>query len=92
MTTRPGRAGNPSATLRLSASAASRTVLVVDCYPGVRLDELEQRLLPSLKATRVLNVESARRDEQALHDLLARNLTDDRVLGSSPCHHLEEFF
>ena len=30
-----------SATLRLRASAASRTVLVVDCYPGVRLDELE---------------------------------------------------
>ena len=81
-----------SATLRLRASAASRTVLVVDCYPGVRLDELEQRLLPSLNATRVLNVESARRDEQALHDLLARNLTDDRVLGVLSCHHLEEFF
>ncbi|MEX9825841.1 class I mannose-6-phosphate isomerase [Raoultella planticola] len=81
-----------SATLRLSASAASRTVLVVDCYPGVRLDELEQRLLPSLNATRVLNVESARRDEQALHDLLARNLTDDRVFGVLSCHHLEEFF
>ena len=81
-----------SATLRLRASAASRTVLVVDCYPGVRLDELEQRLLPSLNATRVLNVESARRDEQALHDLLARNLTDDRVFGVLSCHHLEEFF
>lgn len=81
-----------SATLRLRTSAASRTVLVVDCYPGVRLDELEQRLLPSLNATRVLNVESARRDEQALHDLLARNLTDDRVFGVLSCHHLEEFF
>lgn len=81
-----------SATLRLRASAASRTVLAVDCYPGVRLDELEQRLLPSLNATRVLNVESARRDEQALHDLLARNLTDDRVFGVLSCHHLEEFF
>lgn len=81
-----------SATLRIRASAASRTVLVVDCYPGVRLDELEQRLLPSLNATRVLNVESARRDEQALHDLLARNLTDDRVFGVLSCHHLEEFF
>ncbi|HAT1620659.1 TPA: mannose-6-phosphate isomerase [Raoultella planticola] len=80
------------ATLNLRASTASRTVLVVDCYPGVRLDELEQRLLPSLNATRVLNVESARRDEQALHDLLARNLTDDRVFGVLSCHHLEEFF
>ena len=80
------------ATLNLRASASSRTVLVVDCYSGVRLDELEQRLLPSLNATRVLNVESARRDEQALHDLLARNLTDDRVFGVLSCHHLEEFF
>ncbi|EMQ0910289.1 class I mannose-6-phosphate isomerase [Raoultella ornithinolytica] len=80
------------ATFNLRASASSRTVLVVDCYPGVRLDELEQRLLPSLNATRVLNVESARRDQQALHDLLARNLTDDRVFGVLSCHHLEEFF
>ena len=80
------------ATLNLRASASSRIVLVVDCYPGVRLDELEQRLLPSLNATRVLNVESARRDQQALHDLLARNLTDDRVFGVLSCHHLEEFF
>lgn len=80
------------ATLNLRASASPRTVLVVDCYPGVRLDELEQRLLPSLNATRVLNVESARRDQQALHDLLARNLTDDRVFGVLSCHHLEEFF
>lgn len=80
------------ATLNLRASASSRTVLVVDCYPGIRLDELEQRLLPSLNATRVLNVESARRDQQALHDLLARNLTDDRVFGVLSCHHLEEFF
>lgn len=80
------------ATLNLRASASSRTVLVVDCYPGVRLDELEQRLLPSLNATRALNVESARRDQQALHDLLARNLTDDRVFGVLSCHHLEEFF
>ncbi|HAT1614236.1 TPA: mannose-6-phosphate isomerase [Raoultella ornithinolytica] len=80
------------ATLNLRASASSRTVLVVDCYPGVRLDELEQRLLPSLNATRVLNVESARRNQQALHDLLARNLTDDRVFGVLSCHHLEEFF
>ncbi|HDS8978028.1 TPA: class I mannose-6-phosphate isomerase [Raoultella ornithinolytica] len=80
------------ATLNLRASASSRTVLVVDCYPSVRLDELEQRLLPSLNATRVLNVESARRDQQTLHDLLARNLTDDRVFGVLSCHHLEEFF
>lgn len=78
--------------LSARTSAAARTVLVVDCYPGVRLEELEQHLLPGLGGALTLNVESARRDEQAIHALLARNLTDDRVFGVLSCHHLDEFF
>ncbi|MEF3088396.1 class I mannose-6-phosphate isomerase [Raoultella scottii] len=78
--------------LSARTSAAARTVLVVDCYPGVRLEELEQHLLPGLCGALTLNVESARRDEQAIHALLARNLTDDRVFGVLSCHHLDEFF
>lgn len=78
--------------LNARASTAAKTVLVIDCYPGVRLEELEQHLLPALGAALTLNVESARRDEQAIHTLLARNLTDDRVFGVLSCHHLEEFF
>lgn len=58
----------------------------------MRLDELEQHLFAALNATVVINIESARRDEQALHELLARNLTDDRVFGVLSCHHLDEFF
>ena len=81
-----------AAALNARVSAASRTVVVVDCYPGVRLAELEQRLLPLLNPALALNVESTRRDAQALHDLLARNLTDDRVFGVLSCHHLDEFF
>ncbi|MGE4389788.1 MAG: mannose-6-phosphate isomerase, partial [Citrobacter sp.] len=73
--------------LRSRVSESPKTVLVIDCYPGVRLDELEQHLLAALNATVVINVESARRDEQALHELLARNLTDDRVFGVLSCHH-----
>ncbi|WP_437889647.1 class I mannose-6-phosphate isomerase [Phytobacter sp. V91] len=69
-----------------------KTVLVIDCYPGVRLQELEQHLLPALGAKQIVNVEAARQDEQALHQLLARNLTDDRVFGVLSCHQLEEFF
>lgn len=78
--------------LSARTSAAARTVLVVYCYPGVRLEELEQHLLPGLGGALTLNVESARRDEQAIHALLARNLTDDRVFGVLSCHHLDEFF
>lgn len=77
--------------INTKVSGAAKTVLIVDCYPGVRLDELEQQLVTALDAALVLNIESARRDEQALHDLLARNLTDDRVFGVLSCHHLDEF-
>ena len=74
------------------ASASAKTVVVIDCYPGVQLAELEQHFLPILNAVKVLNVESARRTPQALHELLARNLTDDRVFGVLSCHQLAEFY
>lgn len=68
-----------------------RTVLVIDCYPGVRLDELEQMLFSSLRPALTINAERARRNEDALHAMLARNLTDDRVFGVLSCHQLVEF-
>ncbi|MCS2156865.1 class I mannose-6-phosphate isomerase [Scandinavium sp. H11S7] len=73
-------------------SDAKKTVLVIDCYPGVRLDELEQALKTQFAGSCLLNVEAARRNEEALHALLARNLTDDRVFGVLSCHQLIEFF
>lgn len=70
----------------------SRTVLVIDCYPGVRMTELENALLPQLRPTLTINVEQARQDERTIHEMLARNLTDDRVFGVLSCHQLAEFF
>ena len=80
------------AALHARLCAHQKTVLVIDCYPGVRLEEIEQRLLTHFEAALCLNVESARRNEAALHALLARNLTDDRVFGVLSCHQLPEFF
>lgn len=81
--------GSITATLR--ARAGQRTVLVIDCYPGVRLSELEEKLLPALNPALAINAEQARLEESALHNLLARNLTDDRVFGVLSCHQLSEF-
>ncbi|BCG08023.1 class I mannose-6-phosphate isomerase [Buttiauxella agrestis] len=73
-------------------SASGKTVLVIDCYPGVQLDELRTQLIEQLNPQHIINAESARLSEQHLHDLLARNLTDDRVFGVLSCHELSEFF
>lgn len=81
-----------AAALSPQLTGRKKTVLVIDCYPGVRLDELTARLCASLNATLLINVETARRDEQDLHHFLARNLTDDRVFGVLSCHQLSEFF
>ncbi|ASV54035.1 mannose-6-phosphate isomerase, class I [Lelliottia jeotgali] len=78
-------------TARLGARTGQRTVLVIDCYPGVRLAELEENLLSALNPVLAINAEQARLDESALHQLLARNLTDDRVFGVLSCHQLSEF-
>ncbi|MEI9483311.1 class I mannose-6-phosphate isomerase [Enterobacter cancerogenus] len=69
-----------------------KTVLVIDCYPGVRLEELERNVLARFGNAVRINVETARRDEQTLSEMLARNLTDDRVFGVLSCHQLTEFF
>ncbi|HFQ9139250.1 class I mannose-6-phosphate isomerase [Enterobacter cancerogenus] len=69
-----------------------KTVLVIDCYPGVRLEELERNVLTRFGNAVQINVETARRDEHTLSEMLARNLTDDRVFGVLSCHQLAEFF
>ncbi|MEL2241657.1 class I mannose-6-phosphate isomerase [Leclercia adecarboxylata] len=79
-------------TLEAKTQPRSRTVLVIDCYPGVRMTELEDNVLPRLRPALTINAGQARQGEQAIHEMIARNLTDDRVFGVLSCHQLVEFF
>lgn len=79
-------------TLAARLSGLRKTVVVIDCYPGVRLEELEQQLITGLSPALIINAETARLSEAHLHDLLAANLTDDRVFGVLSCHQLSDFF
>lgn len=79
-------------TLETRLSGRHKTVVVIDCYPGVRLEELEQQLITRLNPALIINAETARLNEARLHDLLAANLTDDRVFGVLSCHQLSDFF
>ena len=79
-------------TLNTRVLTSRKAVLVIDCYPGVRLEELERNVLARFGNAVRINVETARRDEHTLSEMLARNLTDDRVFGVLSCHQLTEFF
>lgn len=78
--------------LEAKTQPRSRTVLVIDCYPGVRMTELEDNVLPRLRPALTINAGQARQGAQAIHEMIARNLTDDRVFGVLSCHQLVEFF
>ncbi len=77
---------------KITQRTATRTVLVIDCYPGVDLTELQNHLIQLLPASLIVDADQAKRPEGEVHTLIKRNLTDDRVFGVISCHQLEEFF
>lgn len=68
-----------------------KTVVCVDCYQGVRQEEIE-RLFAFLRPVELIDAQTYMRSEQEIEDMLRRNITDDRVFGVLSCHRLEEFF
>ena len=69
-----------------------KTVIAVDCYPGV----LDSELLPEFKKgivpDLILNTIEANFSDKKVFEMLERNLTDDRVRGVLSHHKLIEFF
>ena len=65
-------------------SASGKTVLVIDCYPGVQLDELHTQLIEQLNPQHIINAESARLSEQRpagmapLNVLIQVNISDEQ--------------
>ncbi|WP_145594828.1 class I mannose-6-phosphate isomerase [Yersinia aleksiciae] len=76
----------------VATRSSAKTVLVIDCYPGVDLGELHHQLIAHLPASLVIDASQAKRAETEVHALIKRNLTDDRVFGVMSCHQLSEFF
>ena len=82
------------ARLRDAAASLGRTraVVTVDCYPGVREDEVISALQAALRPVLTLRAQDATIEKDAVERLVARNVTDDRVFGVLSCHRMEEFF
>ncbi|USK36699.1 class I mannose-6-phosphate isomerase (plasmid) [Bacillus sp. F19] len=76
---------------QLSNNENMKTV-VIDCYPGVRYDEIKTKLIDGLDANLVIFSDDLAYSGKEITTLIERNLTDDRVFGVLSCHTLEEFF
>jgi mannose-6-phosphate isomerase class I len=61
--------------------ARPRCVLAVECYPGVRVDEVKQAFIEGLAPVLVVDVRQAYRHSTDIERLCARFLGDDPVFG-----------
>ncbi len=53
--------------------------LLLECYPGVNLHEIEELLLSKLKGVRLIKADDYAYDAETITNKIAANLTDDRV-------------
>ncbi|GAA5145915.1 class I mannose-6-phosphate isomerase [Microbacterium pseudoresistens] len=74
------------------AAAETATVLLVDTYPGVDIPALTAQLQESLPDWTVVNVEDAAHPVAEVEQLIASNLTDDRVFGVMSHFTLTDFY
>jgi len=75
------------------AAESSAPIIVVDTYPGVDLPALEAAIRAALPTFQVIDVEDAAAlPIQVIDDLIAANLTDDRVFGVMSHHTLDQFY
>lgn len=68
-----------------------KTVIVVECYPAVRIEEIVDGLRP-LNPALVVRAEDAALEPHQLNALLARYLTDDRVFGYMAPFTIDEWY
>ena len=89
--------GNPRTWTGIQAwqeiAGSGPETIVVDTYPGVDLPGLEAFISQSLPGHRIVNVEEAAALPIArIDELIAANLTDDRVFGVISHHTLADFY
>ena len=83
--------GYPAIQKVISSHITTPFTLVIDCYPGVRVDEVLEHLVKPLGIHRVLISEDAFVPGEIITDRIQRHLTEDRVFGILSNHRFEEF-
>ena len=75
----------------LNQAMHGKRSLVIDCYPGVRVEEIIERLVSPMGITDVFLFDDVFVSGEEITKKIERHLTDDRVFGILSNHRLEEF-
>lgn len=67
-------------------------IVIVECYPGVRDDELLPALIDGLKPTRVIKTAECLKCPQEIERMVRPDVTDDEVFGYLTRLNVEDFF
>ncbi|RLD11510.1 MAG: mannose-6-phosphate isomerase [Chlamydiae bacterium] len=73
-------------------SGRKKTVIAVDCYPGVLDFDILPAFTESISPALTINTKQANLSDEEIFSMIKRNLTDDRVRGVLSHHKLIEFF
>jgi mannose-6-phosphate isomerase class I len=76
----------------IESNPNKKLVLMIDCYPGVRYQEVLDGLILPLTPALIIHSDDLAFTGEQITTLIQRNLTDDRVFGVMSSHQLSEFF
>ncbi|MFD3155971.1 class I mannose-6-phosphate isomerase [Haloimpatiens sp. FM7330] len=69
----------------------NKYIITLDCYPGVRDEEVLNAFIEGLNPTLVIKSEDILYDGETMTKLIKRNLTDDRVFGIMYYGEVDDF-
>ena len=72
-------------------NADARTVLAIECYPGVDEGEVLTGLVEPLEPTLVVRADDCMQDSASIQARIADHITDDRVFGVMSHYTIDQF-
>ena len=67
-------------------------VIIIECYPGIRYNELYNRLIKRLSPDLIISSEEYALSKEHIESLIQPFLTDDRVFGTMSYTQLTDYF
>jgi mannose-6-phosphate isomerase class I len=78
--------------LEATASIQTKTVIAIECYHGVNIDEIRSSLVRTIKQADVIDTATAFKSEEEINKMVYPYVTDDPVFGYITPLALKDFF